>query len=257
MHILDRFGLDGQVAIITGGGAGIGAGIARAFAEAGADIAIVARSGAALSAVKAQVESLGCRCLALEMDVTAPGAPAKIAQATVAEFGRVTILVNNVGGLGDGEILHSAMDIPPEVFRRQIDVNLTTMLLMTQAVAPRMSQGGAIINMSSIMATKPIGGAAGYIAAKAAMNNLTVALSYELAPKIRVNGIAPGPIITDALTGPLGLTCQEDYDRTAKEWGVALQRLGTPEDIACMALLLASDAGSFITGQTFIVAGGM
>ena len=257
MPLLDRFRLDGQVALITGGGAGIGAGIARGFAEAGADIVIVARSGGALAGVKAQVEALGRRCLALEMDVTSPGVPATIARASVAEFGRITILVNNVGGLGGGETLHSAMDIPLDVFRLQLDVNLTSCLLMTQAVAPLMHDGGSIINMSSIMATKPVGGAAGYIASKAAMNNLTLALAHELAPKIRVNGIAPGPIITDALTGPLGLKTQDDYDRTARDWGVAVQRLGTPEDIAAMALLLASQAGSFITGQTFIVAGGM
>jgi 7-alpha-hydroxysteroid dehydrogenase len=257
MSILDRFRLDGGAALITGGGAGIGAGIARGFAEAGADVAIVARSAGALAAVKAEIEALGRRCVAIPMDVTEPGAPARITRAAHEGLGKLTILVNNVGGLGGGETIHGTMDIPAEVFRKQLDINLTSVLLMTQAAAPLMAEGGAIINMSSIMAYKPFGGSAGYIASKAAMNNLTVALAHDLAPAIRVNGIAPGPILTEALTGPLNLKTEQDYSRIAKEWGVWVQRLGTTDDIANMALLLASGAGGFITGQTFIVAGGM
>jgi len=257
MSIFDRFRLDGEIAIVTGAGAGIGAGIARGFAEAGADVAIVARSTDALARVKADIEAIGRKCVAISMDVTAPGAPAAIAEQAVAALGGVNILVNNVGGLGGGEVIHGAMDIPADVFRHQIDVNLTSALLMTQAVAPRMSEGGSVINMSSIMGYKPVGGSAGYITAKAAMNNLTVALAHDLAPKIRVNGIAPGPIVTEALTVPLNLKTEEDYARIAREWGVWVQRLGTPDDIASVALLLASRAGSFITGQTYIVAGGM
>ncbi len=257
MSILDGFRLDGQAALVTGAGTGIGAGIAVAFAEAGADVAIVARSADALAAVRARIEALGRRCVAIVKDVTARGAPATIAAEAHGALGRLTILVNNVGGLGGETAIHSAMAIPEEVFRKQLDVNLTSVLTMTQATAPLMTGGGAIINMSSIMATKPAGGSAGYIAAKAAMNNLTLALAQELAPAIRVNGIAPGPIVTDALTGPLNLKTREDYDRIAREWGVWVQRLGTPQDVASMALLLASKAGGFITGQTFIVAGGM
>ena len=257
MSIFDRFRLDGDVAIVTGAGAGIGAGVARGLAEAGADVAIVARSRDALARVKGEIEALGRRCEAIAMDVTARGAPREIAAAAQAALGRPTVLVNNVGGLGGGEVIHGAMDIPEDVFRLQLDVNLTSALLMTQAVAPLMTDGGSIINMSSIMGFKPAGGSAGYGPSKAAMNNLTILLAQELAPRIRVNGIAPGPIVTDALTGPLNLKTQEDYDRIAREWGVGVQRLGTPEDIANVALLLASKAGGFITGQTFIVAGGM
>ena len=257
MSILDRFRLDGGAALITGAGAGIGAGIARAFAEAGADVAIVARSEGALAKVRAEVEALGRRCAPIVMDVTQRGAPQRIAQAAHDALGRLTVLVNNVGGLGATDVIHGAMDIPEDVFRSQIDVNLTSALLMTQATAPLMTGGGAVINMSSIMGFKPAGGSAGYGPAKAAMNNLTALLALELAPRIRVNGIAPGPIVTDALTGPLNLKTQDDYDRIAREWGVGLQRLGTTEDVAATALLLASPAGGFITGQTFIVAGGM
>ena len=257
MTLLDRFRLDGEVALITGAGAGIGAGIARGFAEAGADVAIVARSAGALAAVKADIEALGRRCAVIAMDVTALGAPKAIVDAAAAALGRLTILVNNVGGLGSTNVIHTAMNTPAEVFRNQLDVNLTSVLLMSQAAAAVMSGGGAIINMSSIMGFKPAGGSAGYIASKAAMNNLTLMLAQELAPGIRVNGIAPGPILTDALKGPLNLKTEEDYARLAKEWGVWVERLGTTEDVAAMALLLASKAGGFITGQTFIVAGGM
>ena len=257
MTLLDRFRLDGEVALITGASAGIGAGIARGFAEAGADVAIVARSAGALAAVKADIEALGRRCAVIAMDVTALGAPKAIVDAAAAALGRLTILVNNVGGLGSTNVIHTAMNTPAEVFRNQLDVNLTSVLLMSQAAAAVMSGGGAIINMSSIMGFKPAGGSAGYIASKAAMNNLTLMLAQELAPGIRVNGIAPGPILTDALKGPLNLKTEEDYARLAKEWGVWVERLGTTEDVAAMALLLASKAGGFITGQTFIVAGGM
>ena len=257
MTLLDRFRLDGEAALITGGGAGIGAGIARGFAEAGADVAIVARSQGALDAVKADVEALGRRCVTIPMDVTERGAPQEVARTAREALGRLTVLVNNVGGLGGAEVIHVAMETPEDVFRRQLDVNLTSVLLMSQAAAPLMTDGGAIINMSSIMAYKPAGGSAGYIASKAAMNNLTVMLAQELAPRIRVNGIAPGPILTEALKAPLKLETEEDYARIAREWGVWVQRLGTPEDVAAMALLLASKAGGFITGQTFIVAGGM
>jgi 7-alpha-hydroxysteroid dehydrogenase len=257
MGLLDRFRLDGEAAVITGAGAGIGAAIARGFAEAGADVAIVARSADALAVVKADVEALGRRCVVIPRDVTEADAPAAIAAAALEGLGKITILVNNVGGLGGGTVIHKAMESPADVFRLQLDVNLTSVLTMTQAIAPLMTAGGAVINMSSIMGYKPDGGSVGYIASKAAMNNLTVMLSHELAPAIRVNGIAPGPILTEALTGALNLSTPEDYARLAKDWGVWVQRLGTPEDVACMALLLASKAGGFITGQTYIVAGGM
>jgi 7-alpha-hydroxysteroid dehydrogenase len=257
MGLMDLFRLDGEAAIITGAGAGIGAAIARGFAEAGADVAIVARSAGALAAVKADVEAMGRRCVAIPMDVTEDGAPAAIVAAALESLGKISILVNNVGGLGGGTTIHKAMESPADVFRKQMDLNLTSVLLMTQAAAPLMTGGGSVINMSSIMGFKPDGGSVGYIASKAAMNNVTVMLSHELAPAIRVNGIAPGPILTEALTGALNLSTPEDYARLAKDWGVWVQRLGTPEDVAAMALLLASRAGGFITGQTFIVAGGM
>ena len=257
MGFLDHFRLDGQVAIITGGGGGIGSGIARAFADAGADVAVVSRKPGPLAAVKADVEKSGRRCIAISADVTAKSAPSDIVKETVAKLGRVTILINNAGGLGDEINIQTAMNIDEENWDKQIRLNLTSVLRMTQAAAPAMTDGGSIINMSSIMAYKPAGGSPGYIASKAAMNNLTVLQAQELAPKIRVNGIAPGPIITEALTKPLQLETEEDYARIAKEWGVLAARLGTPDDIATVALLLASRAGSFITGQTIIVSGGM
>ncbi len=257
MSILDHFRLDGQVAIITGGGGGIGSAIARGFADAGADIAVVSRSPGPLAAVCRDVESRGRKCIAIAADVTTKEGPADIVAETVSKLGRVTILVNNAGGLGDETSIHTAMNIDEESWDRQIRLNLTSVLRMSQACVPAMKDGGSIINMSSIMAYKPAGGSPAYIASKAAMNNLTVLLAHDLAPRVRVNGIAPGPIITDALTKPLGLKSEEDYARIAREWGVALGRLGTTDDIASVALLLASRAGSFITGQTYIVAGGM
>jgi 7-alpha-hydroxysteroid dehydrogenase len=257
MSLLNTFRLDGHRAIITGGGAGIGAGIARAFAEAGADVAVVARSADALAGVCKDIEAFGRRGVAIAADVTADGAPAEIVARAAEALGGVSILVNNVGGLGDGTTIEGVHNITAEAFRRQIDVNLTSMVMMSQAAAPLMPAGSAIINVSSIMAYKPVGAAAGYAASKAAMNNLTVLMAHELAPRVRVNGVAPGPILTQALIEPLGLKTQEDHDRLAAEWGLKVGRLGTVEDVAALALFLASPAASFITGQTVITAGGM
>ena len=257
MGFLDQFRLDGQVAIITGGGGAIGAGIARAFTDAGADVALVGRRLGPLNSVKAEVDKSGRRCITISADVTATSAPVEIVKETLANLGRVTVLVNNAGGLADETNVHTAMNIDEDSWDKQIRLNLTSVLRMTQATVPAMSVGGSIINMSSIMAYKPVNGSPAYVASKAAMNNLTLLQAHELAPKIRVNGIAPGPILTDALTKPLQLKTAEDYARIASEWGILVGRLGAPADVAAVAVLLASQAGSFITGQTIIVAGGM
>jgi 7-alpha-hydroxysteroid dehydrogenase len=109
--------------------------------------------------------------------------------------------------------------------------------------------------MSSIKAFKPAGGSGAYAAAKAALNNLTTALSLDLAPRFRVNAIAPGPVPTEAFKTKRNVT-EADFPRVAREWGVPLERLGSPDEVASVALLLASLAGSWITGQTIVVAGG-
>jgi 7-alpha-hydroxysteroid dehydrogenase len=256
MSILDLFRMDGQVALITGGGGGLGSAMARAFAECGADIAVVGRSAAPLNKVKAEVEARGRRCAVIQKDVTERADTAAIIEQCIGTLGKLTVLVNNVGGIAGDERPLPAMELSDDSWSAQIDLNLNSVWRLTRAAVPRMTEGGVILNMSSIKAFDPSGGSGAYAAAKAALNNLTLALSVDLAPRFRVNAIAPGPIPTEAFMTKRNVT-EADFPRVAREWGVPLERLGKPEDVASLALLLASPAGSWITGQTIVVAGGM
>jgi 7-alpha-hydroxysteroid dehydrogenase len=256
MAILDLFRLDGQVALITGGGGGLGGAIARAFADTGADIALVGRTRASLEVVAREVEARGRRCAIVTADVTDPAAAARMVDETINALGKLTILVNNVGGIAGDDAPRPAMDISEPSWVAQLDLNLTSVWRLTKAAVPRMVDGGVILNMSSIKAFKPNDGSAAYAAAKAGLNILTTALANDLAPRFRVNGIAPGPVPTDKFKAVRGVT-EADFPRIAREWGVPLARLGVPDDIAAAALYLASPAGSWITGQTILIAGGM
>jgi 7-alpha-hydroxysteroid dehydrogenase len=256
MAILDMFRLDGQVALITGGGGGLGSAIARAFADVGADIAVVGRTRAPLEVVRQQVEARGRRCAVVPGDVRDPAAATRIVDETLAALGRLTILVNNVGGLGGDEAPRPTMELTEQSWNTQVDLNLNSVWRLTRAAVPKMRDGGVILNMSSIKAFRPEGGSGAYGAAKAALNNMTVSLSQDLAPRFRVNGIAPGPVPTEKFMEVRKVT-EADFPEVARQWGVPLARLGRADDIAATALFLASDAGSWITGQTIIVAGGM
>jgi 7-alpha-hydroxysteroid dehydrogenase len=260
MTIFDLFRLDGAVALITGGGGGLGGAMARAFAEAGADVALVGRSQEPLRRVAREVEQRGRRAAVIAADVTEPAAAGRIVAQTVAELGGLSLLVNNAGGLGGpGELdqqLLPALELSEEAWSAQIDLNLNSVWRLTRAAVPQMADGGVILNMSSIKAFQPSGGSGAYAAAKAALNNLTLALSVDLAPRIRVNAIAPGPVPTDSFMAARGVT-EADFPKVAKKWGIPLGRVGSPADVAAAALFLASPAGGWITGQTLVVAGGL
>ena len=256
MSILDLFRLDGHVALITGGGGGLGGAIARAFAEVGADVALVGRSPVPLEKVRAEVEGRGRRCAVIPGDVTDSATLPRIAADTVSRLGKLTILVNNVGGIAGAERPLPCMELSDESWTAQIDLNLNSVWRLTRAAVPRMTEGGVILNMSSIKAYKPQDGSGAYAAAKAGLNNLTVALAHDLAPRFRVNGIAPGPVPTEAFMEKRKVA-EADFPRIAREWGVPLGRLGRADDVASAAVFLASSAGSWITGQTLIIAGGM
>jgi 7-alpha-hydroxysteroid dehydrogenase len=251
------FRLDGHVALITGAGSGLGAAMARAMAEMGADIAINARSADNLAKVAAEVEARGRKAYWLPGDITDPALPERLVAGTIDALGSLSILVNNAGGLGgvDSRPLPS-METSEESWAAQIEINLTSVWRMTKAAAPHLREGGSIINISSIKGFQPENGSGAYGAAKAGLNNMTIALAHDLAPRLRVNGIAPGPVPTDAFKKARNVT-EEDFPRVAKEWGVPLGRVGKEQDIAGAAVFLASEAGSWITGQTLLVAGGM
>lgn len=256
MVILDYFRLDGQVAVITGGGGGLGTMLACAFAEVGADVAVVGRSVDALERAAAQVEAIGRRCAVISADITVPEESGRVIDEAIERLGQVNVLVNNAGGLAGDDAPRRAMDVSEASWQAQIDLNLSSTWRLSKNAARRMEEGGAILNMSSILAYQLRGGSAAYAIAKAGLNALTTAMAHELAPRLRVNGIAPGPVPTEKFKEVRGVT-EADYDRIAQEWNVPLARLGRPEDIASAAIFLVSPASGWITGQTLIVAGGM
>jgi 7-alpha-hydroxysteroid dehydrogenase len=216
----------------------------------------VGRTRAPLDLVCSEVRAYGRRCLVIPADVTDPAAAERMVAATVAQLGTLSILVNNVGGIAGDDAPRAAMDVSEPSWVAQLDLNLTSVWRLTKAAVPHMKDGGVILNMSSIKAYQPNGGSAAYAVAKAGLNVLTLALAKDLAPRFRVNGIAPGPVPTDKFKQVRGVT-EAEFPRVAREWGVPLDRLGTPDDIAAAALFLASAAGSWITGQTLLIAGGM
>lgn len=249
MSILQRFKMDGGVAVITGGGRGIGRAIALAYAEAGADIVLAARTLADVEAVAEEVRSLGRRALAVSCDVNAgEQREAVISQAREA-FGRITHLVNNAGGAGPNDPL----TLTPERFEEILRFNVTSAYALCQLSVPHMREAGNgnIINITSGAARYAQPQFSAYGSAKAALTQLTRLLAQDFAPLVRVNAIAPGPILTDALNRVLPVDM-----RKSMETDTPLQSLGQPEDIAAAALYLASPASRWVTGKIIEVDGG-
>lgn len=249
MTLFDRLRMDDRVAVVTGGGQGIGRAIAVGLASCGCDVVINARRRGDLDRTATVVAALGRRALIVEGDVR--DLSEVIADRAVAEFGRLDVWVNNVGG-SDEKTTRALIDTPDDVFRSQLELNLTTAFQGCKAAARRMTAGGSIVNISSGAGTRGSPFTGPYAAAKAGMNNLTQTLALELAPLIRVNAVAPGPIATEAFLEILGVGDQ--LERLAAT--IPLGRLGAPDDIADATVFLASDAASWITGQLILVAGG-
>jgi NAD(P)-dependent dehydrogenase (short-subunit alcohol dehydrogenase family) len=247
--IVSLFDMSGQVAVVTGAGRGIGEGIATAFAEAGAAVVVAARRADEVERVAADIRRAGGRAIAVPTDVTDDEAVGALADAAVAEFGSLTCWVNNAGG---SAVRRPLRQLDRAQWNDAIALNLTSVWVCCVAAAERM-ESGSIINISSRAGFVGVPGSGHYAASKAAVNSLTQTLSLELAPKIRVNGIAPGSVPTEIMMTALGLDDQS-VQRLADN--IPLQRLGTPTDIAAAALYLASEAGSWVTGQTLIISGG-
>jgi NAD(P)-dependent dehydrogenase (short-subunit alcohol dehydrogenase family) len=244
--------LDGKVAIVTGGGGGLGSLAARAFAAAGADVAVVGRTAEKLRAVEDAIRGAGRRAAAIVADVTRSADVNRMVEQAVGAFGRVDILLNNAGVTSPKTVV----ELTDDDWHRIMDTSATGAFYCSRAVAPVMmrQREGCIISVGSILSARGMAQRTAYSAAKAAVMNLTRALALELGPHgIRVNAIAPTVIITD-LNRELVRTQPELYqavlDRTP------LGRLGEPEDIAGALVFLASPAARFITGQTLFVDGG-
>jgi 7-alpha-hydroxysteroid dehydrogenase len=249
--ILDRFRLDGQVAVVTGAGRGLGAAIAVAFAEVGADVLISSRTESELQAVAAQIEAAGRRAHIVVADLAQPESTAALASAAKDAFGRLDIVVNNVGGTMPNTLLTTSVKDMRDAFT----FNVLTAHALTVAAVPLMLEhgGGNIINISSTMGRLAGRGFAAYSTAKAALAHYTRLTALDLCPKIRVNAIAPGSILTSALE----IVASNDALRGPMEKATPMRRLGDPIDIAAAAVYLASPAASFLTGKMLEVDGGL
>jgi len=249
MNIIQRFNLTGSVAVITGGGRGIGRGIALAYAEAGADVVLAARTLSDVEAVAEEVRGLGRRALAVTCDVNdAEQRTALITQAR-EHMGRITHLVNNAGGAGPNDPLTLSVERFEEILR----FNVSSAYHLCQLSVPHMREAGTgnIINITSGAARYAQTQCSAYGSAKAALSHLTRLLAQDFAPLVRVNAIAPGPILTDALNRVLPVAMREGMIKATP-----LQSLGETEDIAAAALYLATPASRWVTGKILEVDGG-
>jgi 7-alpha-hydroxysteroid dehydrogenase len=249
--VLERFRLDGKVAVVTGAGRGIGAATARGLAEAGATVVLASRTAQQLETVADAIWERGGEALVVPTDVSENENIEALASTTLRELGRIDIVVNNAGGTPPRPFL----DTSPGYLERAFHFNTTTAFVLSKAAAPGMLERGegAIVNISSAIGRLRDRGFAAYGTAKAALSHLTRLMAADLAPKIRVNGIAVGSVATSALETVL----TDDGIRNQMVAGTPLKRLGEPEDIALCALYLASPAASFVTGKIFEVDGGL
>ena len=251
MTATQLFNLDGKVALVTGASSGLGARFAQVLAEIGGSVVLVARRAERLTALQAQIEKAGGKAIAVAADVRDRRAMAGAFNAAEKAFGTVTVLVNNAG------ITHAAraVELGEEEWRHVLSIDLDAVFLWAQEAARRMlaaKSGGSIVNIASVLGFGVDKGVVAYATAKAGVIQLTKALALELAFKgIRVNAIAPGWIVTEM-----------NRDYLATERGIAIKRdipvgrFGEERDLDGPLLLLASDAGRFVTGATIVADGG-
>jgi 3-oxoacyl-[acyl-carrier protein] reductase len=251
MKAAEIFSLKGRVALVTGASSGLGVQFARALADNGAAVALAARRTDRLKALKDEIEGKGGKALAIEADVTDRVAMARAFDAAEKAFGTVTILVNNAGIAHGGR----AVEMPAEEWRKVLSTNLDAVFFWAQEAAQRMlaaKKQGAIVNIASVLGLAVAKGAVAYATAKAGVVQVTKALAIELAFKgVRVNAVAPGWFVTemnnDYLMGEAGAAIKRE---------IPMGRFGNPGDLDGALLLLASDAGNYITGATIVVDGG-
>ncbi len=249
--LAEAFSLTGQVAIVTGAGRGIGAQTAKTYAEAGADVVLAARTKEQLDEVAEVVRGFGRRALVIPCDANDNDALEDLVSQTMAEFGRIDVVVNNAGGT----MPRPFMDTSAGYLERAFHFNCTTAFVLSKAASPHMlaAGSGAIVNISSAIGRLRDRGFVAYGTAKAALTHMTRLMAADLAPKVRVNAIAVGSVATSALE--VVLDNQEIHDEMVRRTPV--KRLGLPEDIAYCALYLAAPAGSFVTGKLFEIDGGL
>ena len=249
--ILDRFRLDEQVAVVTGAGRGIGAAAAVALAEAGADVVIASRTEEQLRDVEKRITAAGRRAHVVVADLNDLEAVAALAEAAHSAFGRLDVVVNNVGGTMPRGFLETS----PRFLEQAFHFNVATAHALTRAAVPVMlgGGGGSVVNISSAMGRIQDRGFVAYGTAKAALAHYTRLAATDLAPKVRVNAIAVGSVATSALE----VVLTDEGLRTKMEQSTPLRRIGEPEDIAAAIVYLCSPAGSYVTGKVVEVDGGL
>ncbi|MCI4363988.1 MAG: SDR family oxidoreductase [Thermoplasmata archaeon] len=254
------FDLKGHVALVTGGGRGIGEAICLRLAQAGAAVAVVDMDETTAQRTAGRIADLGGKAIALQCNVAEPAADRKAVATVVGRLGGLDILVNNAGIFPFSPVTDTA----PELWDRVLSVNLGGSFFLAQEAAKAMmnsGKGGSIINIASVDAFRPTGNLAHYDASKGGLVMLTRSLALELGPKkIRVNAIAPGSIDTPGAQAAMGAGASSGAKLEELLKGflarIPLGRMGTPDDIACAALFLASPAAAYVTGTTLVVDGG-
>jgi NAD(P)-dependent dehydrogenase (short-subunit alcohol dehydrogenase family) len=250
MSVLDRFRLDNRVAIVTGGSSGLGVAFARALAEAGATVVLGARRKDKLLETQRSIEEAGGKAVIVQCDVSIPDDCHRLVSAAIEQFGKVDILVNNAG---KGTAVPATRETP-EQFREVIEVNLNGCYWMAQECGRVMQRGSSIVNVSSVLGLTTLGlPQAAYAASKAGLIGLTRDLAQQWSGRkgIRVNALAPGlfPSEMSAQYPPSYIESQMPR--------ILLGRFGEPVELAAALIFLVSDAGSYITGQTIVVDGGV
>ncbi|MHB1517917.1 MAG: SDR family oxidoreductase [Acidimicrobiales bacterium] len=249
--ILDRFTVTDKVAIVTGAGRGIGAATARSLAEAGADVVISARTSEQLDEVAAAIVKTGRRCVTVATDLSDLDAVTALVGRAVDAFGRLDIVVNNVGGA----MPRAFLDTSPGRLEQAFHFNVSTAHALLRPAVPVMLEhgGGSAVNISSAIGRVAGRGYLAYGTAKAALAHYTRLAAADLSPRIRVNAVAVGSVATSALD----IVMESEELRLAIEHATPLKRIGDPLDIAAAVVYLASEAGSYITGKLVEVDGGI
>lgn len=255
MNKIDRAtSLDGRVAVVTGGGRGLGRAIGLGLAAAGADVVLAGRSPGPCEDAAQQARDLGRNALALAADVSVPADRATLIEKTVGRFGRIDILVNNAGILKP----HYTLQVTEEEFDEIAGVNLKGPVFLSQLAFPYLeaSGHGAVVNVSALGAFQPIAGIGAYCAVKAAVANWTSTMAKEWTPRgVRVNALVPGPVATEMILP------RDEQKRAAfvadMSASTLFGRLAEPEELVAAVVFLAGDGSSFMSGRSLFMDGGL